>query len=55
MLSETETKQKGEHLFSVTKGEKGWYLNEAGKELALQLGYPTTEEPMTQKKVSKCT
>ncbi|XP_045133360.1 DNA polymerase subunit gamma-1-like isoform X3 [Portunus trituberculatus] len=52
-LTDTETRRKAEHLFAVTKGEKGWYLNDAGENLASELGYHVTEEPMPRKKIMK--
>lgn len=50
-LSDEETKRKAEHLFAVTKGEKAWYLSEAGEQLAIEMGHPVPEEPLPRKKV----
>ncbi|XP_050738206.1 DNA polymerase subunit gamma-1-like isoform X1 [Eriocheir sinensis] len=52
-LSDQETKRKAEHLFAVTKGEKGWYLNEVGEQLALDIGHPVPEEPLPRRKITK--
>ncbi|KAG0719725.1 DNA polymerase subunit gamma-1, mitochondrial [Chionoecetes opilio] len=50
-LTDSESRKQAEHLYAVTKGEKGWYLNEAGEKLSSELGHQVTEEAFPRKKV----
>lgn len=50
-LSEEETQQRATQLFATTKGQKGWYLNKMGQNLALELNYPISGEALDRKEV----
>ncbi|XP_063585594.1 DNA polymerase subunit gamma-1-like [Penaeus indicus] len=52
-LSEEETQQRATQLFATTKGQKGWYLNKMGQNLALELNYPISGEALDRKEINK--
>ncbi|XP_037773315.1 DNA polymerase subunit gamma-1-like [Penaeus monodon] len=52
-LSEEETQQRATQLFATTKGQKGWYLNNMGQNLALELNYPSSGEALDRKEINK--
>lgn len=52
-LSDAEIKERAENLFATTKGQKGWYLNQKGEELAVDMDYPYTGEALSRKEINK--
>ncbi|XP_045623051.1 DNA polymerase subunit gamma-1 [Procambarus clarkii] len=52
-LSEKEIDARAENLFAATKGQKGWFLNGKGEELAMEMDYPYTGEALCHKQINK--
>ncbi|XP_071545514.1 DNA polymerase subunit gamma-1-like isoform X2 [Panulirus ornatus] len=52
-LTDIETKERAKELFSTTKGKKGWYLNQEGKQLARTMDYPLTGEALSRRQINK--
>ncbi|KAB7507036.1 DNA polymerase subunit gamma-1, mitochondrial [Armadillidium nasatum] len=52
-LSDEEVSKKASKLFAETKGEKGWYLNSQGVELAENVGYKYEGEALSNREILK--
>lgn len=52
-LNSVKAKINASNLISTTKGEKCWYLNEAGIDAAALADFEYDGEPLTKKKVDE--
>lgn len=50
-MPDAEAKQKATHLYATTKGEKSWYLNQKGRQLAEEIQLDLRNGPLPRKEV----